>query len=815
VRNRFRLSVRARILAIALIPSVTLLAAGVGASTYLAVEAFGLRDDVSHLDTAVAPTIDFAEALQDERRLSLLWLSGDQTVRQDLDDARERFDEVSIAPDLLGAQDTIAKIAPDLMSGPNTKAEDVQKAFSQVRQGVDARLIPPDQAVLLYNTILDRIFLATRAVVNSLPDPDAVAGGNVAVELADAVESLSRGSALAVAVVNTMTPAQLQEYSRLVGSYHSRMASLTPALDGQARVRAEALVKSTDWQTLTTMENAIIDRGVPSADSPALPVSVADWQSAVTSVSTELLQLYQAQYSGVVDQAIDSAGDTATWWLVAAGAMLVVALFVGMLTLRISGHLIRRLKRLRSEALSLADEQLPRIMTRLRSGEDVDVTADMRPLDFGSDEIGDVAEAFNRAESAAVSAAVEEARTRGGINALFLNIAHRSQIVVHRQLELLDRAEHGEEDPNRLAVLFELDHLSTRARRNAENLIILGGEQPGRQWRNPVPLVDLLRSAISETEDYARVHTGHMATASVVGSVVADLIHLVAELVENATSFSPPESRVDVTSNVVGRGVVVEITDQGLGMARDQIAQANDVLREPPNFSVANLSSDSRMGLLVVSRIAHRNGVTVKLSESDYGGIRAIVLIPTSLLAEDSRPSTRAGGPLTDRNGAVEANGVSLPGVASTRTAVAAVPWPTMEPADPAHAAFPEPRAARREPPQDNPAPRRAAVPPDHPALRSGRHEAVSPPPPQETSGIQPTVGRPALPRRRKQSHIAPQLSNSQQQAQQRPQSGNRHERSPEQARDLFSAIESGTRQGRAARRDPGTNHHDGQEGLR
>jgi hypothetical protein len=783
--NRFRLSVRARILSIALIPTVTLLAVGVGASTYLAVEAFQLRDDVSSLDTAVAPTIDFAEALQEERRLSLMLLSGDQSVRADLADARKRFDAVSTAPDLLGAMDAITKIAPEVMAGGNTDPEDTQKVFAQLRQGIDAGLVPPDQAVQLYNQILDRIFLATRAVVNSLPDTGAVASGNVAVELADAVESLSRGNAFAVAVVDRMTPEQLQEYSRLVGTYHSRLTSLTSQLNGQGRARVAALVNSSSWKTLSTMENAIVDRGVPTAESAPLPVSTADWQSAADTVTKELLSLYQTQYASTIDGAIDNAESTATWWLVAGAAMLVGALLVGMVTLRISGALIRRLKRLRAEVLSMADEQLPRIMTRLRNGEDVDVTADIRPLDFGADEIGDVAEAFNRAESAAVTAAVEEARTRGGINALFLNIAHRSQIVVHRQLELLDKAEHGEEDPNRLSVLFELDHLSTRARRNAENLIILGGELPGRQWRNPVPLVELARSAIAETEDYARVHTGQMAGVAIVGNVVADLIHLIAELVENATSYSPPESRVDVIGNVVGRGAVVEIVDQGLGMSRDQIAHANDILREPPNFSVANLSSDSRMGLLVVSRIAHRNGVSVKLSESDYGGIRAIVLIPTGLIVSNDPRQI----PVHAGVGAAESNGSSMPGSGMRGGDVPVVPWPTMEPGEPtpppyaeSRAAHSEPRVARREP-----------LPPETPA-------------PAAAQGVQPTAGRPALPRRRRQESLSPQLTGSQQPAQ--PQQSARNERSAERSRDLFSEIETGTRQGRAARHESSTNHH-------
>jgi hypothetical protein len=290
-----------------------------------------------------------------------------------------------------------------------------------------------------------------------------------------------------------------------------------------------------------------------------------------------------------------------------------------------------------------------------------------------------------------------------------------------------------------------------------------------------------------------------MANVSVVGSVVADLIHLLAELVENATSFSPPESRVDVSTGVVGKGVVVEIVDQGLGMARDEITRANEVLREPPNFSVANLSSDSRMGLLVVGQIAARNGVTIRLSDSDYGGVRAIVLIPTSLIADDgggrhvgggapagSLLGAPAGNALAAPAGnvATEVNGTPARNGFRTDTALSAVPWPTMEPGEatspPRHAAHPEPRTVYREP-VENPAP-------------------------AAEQGVQPTAGRPTLPRRRRQSNLAPQLANQPQPPQ--PQQNTWRERSSEQARDLFSAIESGTRQGRMVRQDP--NHNDG-----
>jgi HAMP domain-containing protein len=803
--SRFRLGVRARILSIALIPTVILVAVGVGASTYLAVEAFQLRDQVSQLSAATGPTIDFVEALQEERRSSLLVLSGDRSAAPGLSTARNRVDEVIKSSELWGAQDTIAEIAPDT-KGVSQRADEIAKTFTQMRQGVDAGLVPPDQAYLFYNSILDLVLVGTRGVANALPDPEAVAGAGIAVELVDVVEALSRGNALAVAVVDRMSAAQLRDYAQQVGSYHDRLTTLLPALTEAERERVTSLEGGAAWKTLSTMETAIIARGVPGDGAP-LPVSVADWQSAATSVTGELLDLYHDHYAAVIDRASDNAERTATWWLVAGSALLLGVLLAALVTLRISGGLIRRLRRLRAEALSVADEHLPRIMTRLRTGADVDVTTEMVPLDFGSDEIGDVADAFNRAESAAVSAAVEEARTREGVNALFLNIAHRSQVVVHRQLELLDKAEHSEEDPNRLSVLFELDHLSTRARRNAENLIILGGEQPGRQWRVPVPLVDLVRSAVSETEDYARVHTGHMAGVAIAGSVVADLIHLIAELVDNATSNSPPESRVDITSNVVGRGAVVEIVDQGLGMSHEQIAQANQSLAQPPPLSLANLSSDSRMGLLVVSRIAARNDVTVKLTESDYGGIRAIVLIPTALIADDAPPtvlgllagSAAAEPPAPVANvTATVASPVAGPVATNGSTRFPPVPWPTMEPADPAP---PVPLPAPAQSPEPRPARREVFLTPSSVVV-----------PRQEP---QPTAGRPTLPRRRRQENLAPQLSAPPPPRSDPAQSTGRHARPAERARDLFAEIESGTRMGRLARPDPDVYHDEGREGLR
>jgi signal transduction histidine kinase len=230
--------------------------------------------------------------------------------------------------------------------------------------------------------------------------------------------------------------------------------------------------------------------------------------------------------------------------------------------------------------------------------------------------------------------AAQQAAALEDINAVFLNIAHRSQAIVHRQLQVLDKAERAEEDPDQLGLLFQLDHLTTRERRNAENLIILGGGQPGRQWRNPVPLLELVRSAASETEQYTRVALGRMPKMMVAGRAVGDLIHLIAELLDNATSFSPPDARIDVRGNRVGKGVVLEIEDQGLGIEPERMAQLNEMLRSDSNIGPSAKSQDWRLGLFVVSRLARRHGINVTLVESAYGGVRAIALVPMTLLTD-------------------------------------------------------------------------------------------------------------------------------------------------------------------------------------
>ncbi|MFQ6395477.1 nitrate- and nitrite sensing domain-containing protein [Nocardia sp. KC 131] len=783
---RARLGVRTRILAIALIPSLTLLVVGVGAAGYLVAQGNKAQDWAEQNQQAIPRTRELLEAVQQERQVTISALTGDDSVTPLLGAARVRLD--SALRGLIEASTGLREVDDSKIGDDAAGFMTLGTQITQVRTATDAAQLPVPDAYMFYNRLLDVITFGTQIVEGTAPDAE------IGVRIADgmriflAAEAMSRSNALSGMFANATgpTPIPVEEFLRQIGFYHTEVANLSTQLDQSQRDRLQALTNSTAWQQLTSMENALVQRAMTSTANssgsssssssasstnkqstpPALPLSTSEWNNAAAEVNRGLVDTWIAQNKQAQKLAEDKAADSAQTSAWAGGGVMAISILAFLIALLLANRIIRRLKRLRGETLALADERLPETMRRLSEGEVIDPDAESPTLDYGHDEIGQVAKAFEHAHSAAIAAAVNEARTREGVKAVFLNIAHRSQIVVHRQLEILDEAESKQEDPALLDVLFRLDHLATRERRNAENLTILGGGRPGRQWRNPVPLVDVVRSAVGETLDYARVRVARLPDTHVMGTVVADLIHLVAELVDNATAFSPPQSRVEVTGNVVGKGIVAEISDQGMGMSDADMAKMNDMLRNPPDFGVAALSADSRLGLFVVAQLAVRHGVSVRLAESDYGGIRAIVLIPSALIANEAvlPPSE------SETTDAGRRRRQPLPYVESARYGT-------------------EPESASTV----------LTAPPEAPPM-------VEPPRQTTTAAPRPTTpaphtgpdSRPALPRRHRQASLAPELA---QPAPVEPvaEPGTERARTAEQARDLMSAIENGTRQGRKA----------------
>ncbi|MVU82732.1 HAMP domain-containing protein [Nocardia sp. ET3-3] len=662
-----KLGVRTRILAIALVPSLALVIIGVSAAGTLVDQSHRARGWADEMQGGIAPTRELIEAVQAERQLTLWRVAGmDIDVRQ-LTTARQRLDNALRV--LVPTQSKLTQMGPESMGQATDAISEMGKRLAGLRSEVDTGSVASADAYSFYNRIPQSVMAGVEVAEKTAPDAATTFELTQAADVLRSLEAMSRAYALGASLIDgdNLSPALGAEYLSLVGYYRTRIDGIVTAPDEKQAAAAKALVSTPAWQRLGVLEPVLAQRTLTDADSSAkrpsvqqLPISIAEWQRSADEVTHGLADLWQAENTEAQHLAADAASDTTRQTLWAGAGMVVVALIAILVALALANRIIGRLRRLRDRTFALADEELPETMRRLAAGEHLEV--ETPALDFGRDEIGQVAEAFGHAHATAVAAAVTEARTREGVKSVFLNIAHRSQVVVHRQLEILDAAESQQEDPALLDIYFRLDHLATRERRNAENLIILAGGRPGRQWRNPVPLLELVRSAVGETADYTRVQTARLPQAFIAGTAVADLIHLLAELVDNAAHFSPPQSRVEITGSSVGRGAAVEISDQGVGITPDHLDRLNALLSAPPDFAVTSLSEDSRLGLFVVSRLAARHNVSVRLSDSDYGGIRAIVLIPSSIIVgEIAAADTRTANHPPQRSAELEQSASQSP----------------------------------------------------------------------------------------------------------------------------------------------------------
>ncbi|WP_330180770.1 nitrate- and nitrite sensing domain-containing protein [Nocardia sp. NBC_01503] len=843
---RARLGVRTRVLAIALVPSLALLVIGVGGAGYLVVEGKNAREWADALTAATPLSKELVSAVQLERQLTMAQLAGDEPNPKTLTQARTRLDNALRG--MSGTTKDMENLGPQEVTGDVGGFLTLTRSLAAVRTQIDGGALPLADAYNFYGHLLDLISIGTRAVETTAPNPEIAMETAATLEIVSASEMLSRADSLAEVLLKdgTLTPDLAVEFSRVLGAYRVNIGVLAGADGSKGKPAFQAVVNDPNWQKLIMMENVLLSRALDpmtaapvkaGATQPVAPLTFTpqEWHDTVNAVNKSLLDMWDAQSRYSLGVAADVADKNARNSAIAGGAMLLVSLSAFLVALLLANRIIGRLKRLRDQTFVLADERLPEIMSQLRDGKQVEISTETPELDFGTDEIGQVAKAFGHAHTAAVSAAVTEARTREGVKAVFLNIAHRSQVVVHRQLEVLDEAEAKQEDPTLLEIFFRLDHLATRERRNAENLIILAGGQPGRQWRNPVQLIELVRSGVGEALDYTRVKITRLPEVAVAGSAVADLIHLLAELVDNAAHFSPPSSQVEVRGNVVGKGIAIEIVDQGMGMPEAEFARINDMLRNPPDFGVNTLSEDSRLGMFVVAQLAVRNGISVRLAESDYGGVRAIVLVPSSLTVSAGRTGEIPAVPTAFDTGQFHAalaaetarqleaqqqfeaskqfeapnapeapKPIGNPGpFESPRQLEPPAPASFSNPALPAR---PEPLAPERQMSFDTPRP---FEPPTHPSTNRPQYIPPAPAPRQQPendfrarefdrSQYTGSDVRPELPRRRRQASLAPELA-QEKAAQESPEQPTR---TAEQARDLFSAIENGTRQGRRA--DPG-----------
>ncbi|MER5602602.1 nitrate- and nitrite sensing domain-containing protein [Streptomyces sp. NPDC002265] len=353
------------------------------------------------------------------------------------------------------------------------------------------------------------------------------------------------------------------------------------------------------------------------------------------AVNTLKYQAYSKIESDMADKAVSEASsiaDDAKTSAFITGAAVVVALLAAfILAGMVARQMSRSMRQLRNAAFGIAEQRLPMLVDQLSRTDPGRVDTRVQPIPITTtDEIGEVARAFDQVHREAVRLAAEQALLRGNINAIFTNLSRRNQSLIEGQLTLITDLENNEADPDQLESLFRLDHLATRMRRNGENLLVLAGEEPGRRWDQPVPLVDVLRAASSEVEQYERIELSGVPEAEIHGRAVTDLVHLLAELLENATTFSSPQTKVRVTATRLPDGrVMIEIHDKGIGLTAEDFADINHKLANPPTVDAA---ISQRMGLFVVGRLSDRHGIRVQLRPSgEQAGTTSLVMLPDAI----------------------------------------------------------------------------------------------------------------------------------------------------------------------------------------
>ncbi|MEV0613712.1 nitrate- and nitrite sensing domain-containing protein [Nonomuraea sp. NPDC050404] len=576
-------------------------------------------------DTIGVTSLDLGLQLQAERVRSAEALTT-RELTEVLGGQRARTDS-SVAEFRQAVTDAGGSVGEDLrlpLGNLDTALDRLGTIRSDIDGGLSSRLAGLNE----YNRILDAIFMLYDHLV-SVSDLEIFQQASSLQAMGMAREYIAREHALIIGALadKRLTEPEVAAFTEYAASrkfLHSRGQA---GLDVALRRPYEQVFATEPFLTFATMESRIIKTGGPPPDAES-------WHDAVDKLSTRLDDLGVSSSDTLAARTSKAATGTMIEIGIAGGLGLIAVLASIIISVRFGRRLAGELAGLRGAAVELSRERLPDLVARLRKGEEVDVRKEARAIRVsGSAEITDVARAFGSVQRTAVTAAIGQSALRRGVGQVFLNLARRKQGLLHRQLALLDGMQRRAHDPDKLEELFRLDHLTTRMRRHAESLIVLSGAAPGRAWRKPVPVIDIVRAAVSEVEDYTRVSVETMPAGAIDGTAAADVTHLVAELVENATIYSPPDTLVQVRGDMVSNGYVIEVEDRGLGLTASEYARLNALLAAPPEFDLAD---SDRLGLFVVASLAARHGINVLLRRSPFGGTVAIVLVPRSSVTEQS-----------------------------------------------------------------------------------------------------------------------------------------------------------------------------------
>lgn len=611
---RFRgTTIRRKIVALLLIPLVSLTAIWAFAATLTGREVWGLLDIERIVNDVGYPTEDAVQALQQERRAAILYLA----------DPRRSDFKAGLAKQEAVTDKVFAKlrtnafdsgVRSDLSGEAKLRLDAVTQGFEglpALRAKVDGQTITRNDAFGAYNTMVDPCydFLDSLSPLNNV---SLDRQGRALIVITRAREAISREDALMAAAISAgrMSPQELRSFTFAVGEERDYYDDNLKLLPEDERSLYDEFWRGAIGKALRSAEDSVIAAGAAAAPRAA---DRASWLGTATTALSDLDRI-GVQSGDLHKKRAEPYALKLLILAAVAGGLGLIAVFASLfVSVRIGRSLIRDLSGLRKEAQEVSGTRLPRVMRRLAAGEKVDVETEVPRLEYTDDEIGQVGKALNTLQRAAVEAAVRQSDMRRGVSDVFVNLARRSQVLLHRQLTLLDAMERRTEDTEELADLFRLDHMTTRMRRHAEGLVILSGAAPSRQWRKPIQLMDVVRAAVAEVEDYERIEVRRLPRLAVAGSAVADVTHLVAELIENAAVFSRRTPRSGCTASTSPTASSWRSTTGASASPRTRCSKRTCGSPRPPSSncptptaSASSSSAGSRSGTAYVSPCACR-----------------------------------------------------------------------------------------------------------------------------------------------------------------------------------------------------------------
>ncbi|MFJ6466443.1 nitrate- and nitrite sensing domain-containing protein [Streptomyces sp. NPDC091387] len=637
------MSLRTALLVLAIVPGVALAAlwAVTSGQTLLDFQSQAAQGQLAQ--KAGQPSNIVYYNLQEERRLSAETLARHGGVTDALRKQRKLTDEA------ITSFQSLSGVTEDDAPGEVLDAVgQARQAISQLpaqRTLVDEGGNEQQKAVYGYYTDLIAVDLKLFTALSHVDNGKITTLSQPLVDLFWSKEMISRSDALLARgwPKGKLSTEDLQQVRQAVSSQSFQYSDkVAPYLPPDEKAMWDEIASSPAWKTKTQVETEVLRPADPdSAGFVSLGAQEKTWRGAMDQLTPQLVKLMEHRTALVVEKGKDSVISLLIRVVLTTVVGLLAVIAVIWITWRLTRNLRRRIGRLQERAEEL-EKTLPDVVDRLAKGERIDVEAEARAIahDSGSsksDELTQLGNALNLARTSAVQAAVKQADQHRGFERLLQRIARRTQQLIGQQLKKLDELERKHEDPEILDGLFDLDHLTARLRRYEENLVILAGGSPHRRWRKPVPLLDVMRSAQGEVQDYRRVVLDLDGTPWLTERAVGPVSHVLAELIENALSFSRPPSPVEVRAARVSRGLAIEVEDRGLGMDEQQLSEANELMSRPPRMDVLAHSDDIRLGLYVIARLADQHGLRVEFRPSAFGGTRVVVLVPDALTVPEPR----------------------------------------------------------------------------------------------------------------------------------------------------------------------------------